>query len=141
AVSIAEDSDTSLTGTSTADSLVLASTAAISTTASASLLVSNNATFRGTSITLGNQTSDSFNFGSLTFNSGGAVSIAEHSDTSLTGTSTPDTLILASAGAITNTASASLLVGNNASFSGTSIDLGNQTSDSFNFGSLTFNSG
>ncbi|OAI52333.1 hypothetical protein AYO46_05740, partial [Betaproteobacteria bacterium SCGC AG-212-J23] len=141
AVNVKESSDTVLSGTSTADSLTLTSTASITNDATADVTVANNANLSATSITLGNQGGDSINFGSLTFNSAGAVDIALDSGTSFSGTSTADSLALASTGAITNAASASLTVSNNASFNGTSIDLGNQSSDSMNFGSLTYNSG
>ncbi len=139
-VSIAEDSATVLVGISTADSLVLSSTASITDAAGASLTVTNNASFSGTSITLGNQAGDTMNFGTLTFNSTGPVSIAEDSATVLVGISTADSLVLSSTASITNAANASLTVTHNASFSGTSITLGNQTADTMNFGTLTFNS-
>src|SRR5207244_1449076 len=100
---ISEDSGTNLTGTSTADSLVLASTGAITNMATADVTVTNNAAFSGTSITLGTTTGDAMNFGTLTFNSAGAVSISEDSGSSLTGTSTADSLLLVSAGAISET--------------------------------------
>jgi hypothetical protein len=139
AVNIAEDSSTLLSGVSTANSLVLSSAAGITNAAGASLTVTNNASFSGTSVTLGDQAGDAINFGSLTFNSAGAVNIAEDSDTLLSGTSTADSLVLASSAGITN-ALASLTVTGNASFSGTSITLGDQAGDAMNFGSLTFNS-
>jgi hypothetical protein len=136
AVNIALDSGTSLTSTSTASSLILSSTGAITNAASASLAVTNNASLSAASVNLGNQSGDVVNFGSLTFNATGAVSIAEDSATSLVSTNTANSLILSSTGTITNAASASLTVTNNASFSGTSIDLGNQSGDIMNFGSL-----
>jgi hypothetical protein len=136
AVVVEEDSPTSLTGSSKAGSLILKSAASITNTDAAGLTVTNNAYFSGTSIALGDKTSpaDSMNFGSLTFNSGGAVTVEEDSDTSLTGSSTADSLILKSAGLIDG---ASLTVINHAAFSGASIALGG----AMNFGSLTFNSG
>src|SRR5439155_5004796 len=82
-----QHSSTSLTGTSTAASLVLASTGAITDDASASLTVTSNASLRGSTITLGTTTTDTMNFGSLTFSSTGAVTVSEDSSTSLTGTS------------------------------------------------------
>jgi hypothetical protein len=138
---IHENSATELSGTSTANSLVLTSTAGITNTASADVTVTNNASFSGTSITLGNIGGDAMNFGSLTFNSGGAVEIHENSATELSGTSTANGLVLTSTAGITNTNSADVTVMNNASFSGTSIALGNVAGDTFGFGSLTFNSG
>ena len=140
AVSIAEDSATQLSGTSTANSLTLSSTAAINNAPSASLTVTGNASFGGTTIILGGQTGDTMNFGSLTFNSAGAVGIAEDSAMQLSGTSTANSLALSSTAAITNAASTNLTVTGNASFSGTSITLGNQTGDAMNFGTLTFSS-
>src|SRR5205823_399452 len=105
-----------------------------------SLAVANNASFLGASIDLGNQSGDVVNFGSLTFNSAGAVNISEDSATQLAGASTANSLILTSTGAITNAANASLNVTSNATFAGTSIDLGNQAGDTMNFGTLTYNS-
>ncbi|MEE2893662.1 MAG: filamentous hemagglutinin N-terminal domain-containing protein, partial [Pseudomonadota bacterium] len=136
AVVIAEDSATVLSGTSIADSLDLNSTASITDDGTADLTVAGNADLAGTSIAL----DDTFDFGSLTFNSGGSVVIAEDSATVLSGTSTADSLDLDSTAGITNAASASLTVTNNADLNGTSIALGDQTSDAINFGSLTVNS-
>src|SRR5262249_23758565 len=128
-----------LAGASTADSLALSSTGAIANAAGASLGVTNNAAFSGSSITLGNQAGNAMNFGSLTFSSAGAVSIAEDSATHLTGTTTADTLAPASTGS-TATAAASLSVTNTAAFSRPSVPLGNQAGDTMIFGSLTFSS-
>lgn len=139
-VTISEDSSTLLSGTSTASILALTSAAGINNDASANLTVTNNANLSGTSITLGTTPGDIVNFGSLTFNSAGAVAITEDSSTLLTGGNTAASLALGSAAGITNAASASLGAAGNASFTGTSITLGAETGDSMNFGSLTFNS-
>ena len=101
------------------------------------MTVTTNASFNGTSIDLGNQPGDRMNFGSLTFNSAGAVAISEDSDTLLVGTSTADSLVLVSSGAITNNTTANLGVTGNASFTGTQITLGRQSGDAMNFGSVT----
>lgn len=137
-VNIAEDSATQLTGNSSAAALLLDSTAAITNTTSASVSVAGNAFVQGTSVTLGNQAGDSINFGSLTFSSTGATSIAEDSSTQLSGDSTASALTLSSTGAITNAAAATVAVTNNATFNSTSINLGTQAGDDFNVGSLTF---
>src|SRR5204863_7850898 len=103
----------------------------------------NNASFTGTNVSLGTVATEvltaggnasftspaggtisvlpggTMNFGSLTFNTAGAVNITEDSATPLAGSSTAGRLALASAGAITNAAAASLNVTNNASFFGT----------------------
>jgi hypothetical protein len=100
--------------------------------------VTNNASFNGSSITLGDQTGDVLNFGSLTFGSAGAVNIAEDSDTVLAGTNTANSLVLASSGSIADDASADLAVTGNANFSaGTSITLGDEPGNTVNFGSVT----
>ena len=64
------------------------------------------------------------NFGSLTFNSTGAVLINEDSSTLLLGVGTVGSLTLHSTAAITNDATADLRVTDNASFSGTTVTLG-----------------
>ena len=140
-VSISEDQRTILSGTSSADSLVLTSAAALSNQVSASLTVSNHAHLTGTSIDLGNQTSDAIYFGSLQFTSSGSVQITENQRTVLSNTSTAVSLVLSSSAALSNAASASLSVTNHADLRGTSINLGNQTGDAVYFGSLQFTSG
>ena len=140
AVDVAEDSATSLTGTSTASALTLASTGAVTNTAAASVTVTGNANVSGTSITLGKSAGDTFNAGSLTFNSAGAVDVAEDSATSVTGTNTASALTLASTGAIDNTAAASITVTGATALSGTSVTLGKAAGDTFNTGTLNFNS-
>ena len=62
-----------LRGTSTADRLSLTSGGTISDDGTADVTVTNNASFRGDAITL----ADTYAFGSLTFNSAGAVEITE----------------------------------------------------------------
>src|SRR4029077_8090960 len=113
AVDISESDDTDLTGTSTANSLVLVSGGAISDTAS-NLTVTGNAHFTagggGSNITLGDAGSTA-TFGSLTF-AGAAVDISETDDTDLTGTSTANSLVLVSGGAISDTASNLTVTGN-----------------------------
>ena len=84
---------------------------------------------------------DNTTFGSLTFNSGGAVTITEDDSTLLTGTNTAGSLVLTSPGTITDTAGTAIAVGGNASFSGTGITLGDVGGGSTTFGSLTFTSG
>ena len=70
-----------LSGTSTASSLDLDSTASITDDGTADLTVTGNADLAGASIAL----DDTFGFGSLTFNSAGAVSISEAGATVLSG--------------------------------------------------------
>jgi len=102
------------------------------------LAIAGNTSFSGGDIVLGDAAPDVTNFGSLTFNSTGAVNITEDSSIALTGTNTASSLTLASAGAISDAAGTGLTVTSNASLTGTSITLG--TAGTVNFGSLTFNS-
>src|SRR6185503_1004213 len=140
AVVINEDCCTVITGGNTAGSLDLTSGGGISSDpAGTAIAVTGNAKFSGTSISLGNAAGDNVNFGTLTFTSPGAVSITEKSDTALTGNNTAASLVLKSAGAITEVGT-SLVVTGNANLSGTSINLGNNVGDTVNFGSLTFSS-
>ncbi|MCX6872955.1 MAG: hypothetical protein NTW21_03985, partial [Verrucomicrobia bacterium] len=124
------------------------------------LSIGTNAAFSGTSITIG--APGTANLGSLTFNSSGAVTVQEDSDTQVAGVSTANSLALTSAGAITDdnlavtsvtvanaaamtavgaitlndNGSDVLSVGGNAAFTGTVITIG--TAGTANFGSLTF---
>jgi hypothetical protein len=61
---------------------------AITEPSAANLAVTGNASFQGTTVTLGGQPGDSLQFGSLTFDSMGSVTIDEDSDTRLAGSST-----------------------------------------------------
>ena len=110
----------------------------ISSDDTANLDVAGNAGFSGSSITLGTVAGDGMNFGSLTFTSAGAVSLAEDSDLRLAGTNTAASLTLHSAGAMTNAATATLTVIGQANLGGESIDLGSHADDTLDFGSLTF---
>ncbi len=140
AVAITEDSDTILAGTNTALSLVLTSAASITDAVNTDIAVTNNASFSGTSILIGDDVADTQTFGSLTFNSAGAVTISEDNATDLTGTNTALSLTLISAAGITDAVNTDITVTNNASFSGTSILIGDNAMDAQMFGSLTFNS-
>jgi Ca2+-binding RTX toxin-like protein len=128
-------------GNTTANSLDVDAGGAITDTSGVTLSVTNNADFNGSSITLGDNAGDTVNFGSLTFNSGGAVSVDEDSATLITGTNTAGSLDLNSASTITDAAATILNVTNNADFNSTSITLGDDAGDTTNFGSLTFTSG
>ncbi|MFN5199559.1 MAG: beta strand repeat-containing protein, partial [Planctomyces sp.] len=97
AVTVAEDSDMLLSDTNTAGTLTLISTGQISNAAAASVTVTGNANLTGGSMLLGYAAGDALNFASLTLSSTGSVTLIEDSSTSLTNTSTVDTLMLTSA--------------------------------------------
>ena len=127
-----------MAGTNTASALTLASAGALSNAASSSITVTGLSALSGTSINIGNATGDTFNTATLSFNSAGAVNIAEDSATTLAGTSTANTLTLTSTGSIDNLPAASVTVAGASTLTGTSINLGNAAGDTFNTGTLTF---
>ena len=75
---------------------------------------------------------------SLTLNSSGSVTMTESDGLQFAGASSTDSLSLTTGGSLSNAAAASLAVENLASLSGTSIDLGGETGDTLNAGTLTF---
>ncbi len=112
---ISENTGVLLAGSSSAASLVLAAeTNGIADDATADLAITNNATFTangaGTGfITIGDDAvGNADNFGTLTFNSVGAVAISEDSSTEVTGTNTGQSLDLVSAGAVTDASGTSI---------------------------------
>ena len=139
AVSISEDSDTSLVGANTADSLVLSSGGEITDDPDTDIAILGEASFIAVDdITLGDDANNDTNFGSLNF-VGQTVTITEDSDTEFFGVSTADSLSLTSAGAITDASDADLDVTNAAVFTTTGdIVLGDEANNIDNFGTLTF---
>ena len=112
----------------------------ITDSATAVIDVTGNVDFHTTgSVTLGEQATDSTNFGSLSFTSAGQVEISEDSATQLTGANSADVLNLASAGDLTDS-SGSLNVTGHANLTADSILLGDAAGDSVQFGSLEFHS-
>ena len=144
---ISGDTSTLITSTTAGGSTIFGSTTvtgdlnvtsagAVGNLANAVLSVSGNANFNGASIDLGNQSGDSVNLGTLTFSSSGTVSISEDSATQLVGTNTAASLVLASAGAISDSVTATLVVGGtttltarNTSNAGHAITLDNTGND------------
>lgn len=140
---LAEDSDTNIVGFNTANGLNVSSTGNITNVftsgggSGTTLVVATTAVFSGVDITIGDQNDDAFNFGSLTFNATGDASIAEDSDTVITGTSTAGALILDSTGFISDATSAQTTVTGRATLvAGSTINLGDTGTDLFNAGQL-----
>ena len=88
----------------------MSSALAIRNLVNGNLAVTGKATLTADSISLGNQAGDAVNFGSVSFTSPGAVSIAEDSATNLSGVNTAASLVLNSKGAIDDGLDASLVV-------------------------------
>ncbi|NIN35697.1 MAG: hypothetical protein GTO60_11670, partial [Gammaproteobacteria bacterium] len=116
------------------NTLTVSANGTITDLAGTALSVTNLADLSGSSITLGDDAGDTTDFGTLTFNSTGAVSITEDSDTVITGSNTADSLNLVSGGALTDLAGTSLSVTNLADLSGSSITLGDDAGDTTDFG-------
>ncbi|MEZ6063875.1 MAG: hypothetical protein R3C19_26305 [Planctomycetaceae bacterium] len=133
-VVITDADDLTLDIVSANNTLTVDATGPVSDLAGSDVSATNNGSFSGSTIDLGN---GMFNVGTLTFNSAGSVSIAEDSGTDIVGTNTAGSLDLTSTGAIDDSAATSIGVTSLADFDGTSISLGGGT---FNAGTLTFNS-
>ena len=141
AVVITEDSDMDITGVNTAGSAVLTSSAAITDATATSTTITGLGTFSGTSIALGvaGGGAPTFNAGSLTFTSAGAVAIDEDSGMLIAGVNTAGSANLDSTATIDDTGVTSIAVTGLADVNGvTGVSLGAGT---FNTGTLTFNSG
>lgn len=103
--------------------------------ASNQLGVVGNAHFESASISIG--TGGTANFGTLTFESDGTVTVREESSTRIENTNTAGQLSIESGGSIADVTGSQITVDNNASFSGLSVSIG--TEGTAAFGSLTFN--
>ncbi|MFN9223897.1 MAG: beta strand repeat-containing protein, partial [Planctomyces sp.] len=152
-VSIAEDGDMQLSGSSSAQSVTLNSSGAI-TDSGATLIVTGDVQLTGNVIALTNTVNEQINvsgnvsftstgaditigatgttnFGSMTFTTTGSVSIAEDSSSNLVGNSTGGSLTSVSSGTITDTTggAASIVLTGDASLTGANIVLGDNSGD------------
>ncbi len=135
---VQEDSDVMLTVVDV-QSLSLSTDDGIYDSRTGSITVAGQATFNGTArVRIGDNGTDTFNAGSVNFNSAGHVHIWEDSDLMLTGDSTALSLNLYSNGDITDDDSATLNVENITGVEGTNIILGDSASDQFNSGAIYF---
>ncbi|HEX5166529.1 MAG TPA: right-handed parallel beta-helix repeat-containing protein, partial [Thermomicrobiales bacterium] len=144
-VSVREDSAMEIAGVNTAGTLLLTTEAGAITDANdADIAVTGAAILRadgtGGAITLGDEANNLDNFGTVTFNSIGHVSISEDSASALTGIITASSLDFFSANQLTDSGTTTMTVTGNARFATGSlspITLGDLT-EVLNFGSLTF---
>ncbi len=145
---VTEDSATHFIETKNfARRMFLTSAGAITDGTNAQITVERIAGFVAPSVNLGETSVDAFNAGSIMFNTSGQFSVNENSSTNIVGINSAENVLLTSAGAITdvftnanNGNGATITVAEVASFTGTQIDLGNETNDVMNFGSLQVNS-
>ena len=89
-------------------------------------------------IRFGDNGTDSFNAGSVNFNSSGHVSIGELSDTNVVGNNTARSWTARSVGNITNGTDTSINVRFQSGFTAANVILGNQVGDSVETGALFF---
>ncbi|MFO0975710.1 MAG: hypothetical protein U0996_04890 [Planctomycetaceae bacterium] len=139
ATEVSEDSSTLLTGTVQAASLRLVSTSSITNADNSTVDVSGNASLSGSSVNLGFAIGDNVQLGSFSANTTGATDLSEDSSTLLENTVQAASLKIVSTGSITNTAGATINVSGNASFSGSSLNLGFAAGDNVQLGSLSAN--
>jgi hypothetical protein len=128
-VTIQEDSDTSLVGSSSSDILDLNSSGSIQDSIGASLAITGAAVFTASN-SIGIGFDGTANFGTLTFVSGLGTTIRESSGTILTGNSSASLLNLVSLGDLTDTTGASVVINGAASIEASgSIQLNDQATD------------
>jgi hypothetical protein len=142
AVTLVDASNLQFAGV-TATSLDATATDALTDAIGTTLAISNNASFSGSSITLGDDGGDSTNFGTLTVNSAGAVVVTEDSNVvfagSGAGASSAGSLTINTTGNITDGDNADMTITNLAFFNaGAVVTIGNNGGNTANFGTLRF---
>ncbi|MEZ6097012.1 MAG: hypothetical protein R3C03_22790 [Pirellulaceae bacterium] len=130
-VTIEAESEIILTQNNTAGSLRLFSPIALKDVATSTLDVAATARLAAPLIVLGDQETDRFNAGSLSFYSTGLVSIGENSSSNLAGQNRAAVLRLTSSGHITDVATADTIIADRAVFMGVNIILGERDDDCF----------
>ncbi|MGI9468884.1 MAG: DUF4347 domain-containing protein, partial [Rubripirellula sp.] len=127
----------SLAGAVTGDSLDASASGAITDDSDGDLAIAGLAEFTAGSLELGNDAGNATNFGTLTFNSAGSVTISEDSSVDLVGINTAGSADLDSVAGVSDAGATSLNVTGLLDVSGTSVVLGSGT---FNASTLTFSS-
>ena len=136
---LSEDSDTLVIEEKNfAQSMRLRSSGQITDEAVARMTITNLAEFDAESAIIGDVGSDFFTAGSIQFDADTQFRLTENNDTNILGTNRAQNSIITSVGNLSNSDNADIVVTNNASFRGNSINVGNQTGDNAQFGSLTF---
>ena len=131
AVSIAADSPILLAQTNTANSLRLESTNSIFDVGNSSLNVVNHARFVAPIVKIGDLATDTFNAGSVSFQSTGLVLLDEDSSSRLAGSSNSKFLRMTSVGNITDNATAETIITDRAVFRGVDLIIGELENDCF----------
>jgi len=135
-----EDSSTIVTGTNTATSLNLYSVGSITDDATASINVTNVTGFEAEDVILGDTGTDQFNTGAMYFFTPGDFFVNEDSGIHIIETKNQaDRMSLFSPGSITDDDNAQVSVAKLSIFNANSVNLGDSATDSFNSGSILFN--
>jgi len=130
-VVIEQDDSIYVYGNNTAENLQLIANGAIGDSGTASFSVTNNTMLSGTSIWIGEQTTDTFNSGSLTIQATGSVIIGEDSPLLLAGSSSAFRLTLTSDSTIEDDDNAETMVESNATFTAGTVSIGDTATDCF----------
>ena len=137
-VDVQEDSNTILTSTDVG-SLTLRSVGGIFDGTRTSINVDGLAQFFGNNrVRIGEGGLDTFNAGSVQFQSNGHVHITENSDAQITGENRASSLTFRSWGNVTDAADTSINVSHETGFEALGVELGDSPTDVFNSGSLSF---
>ncbi|MFK7767735.1 MAG: beta strand repeat-containing protein [Mariniblastus sp.] len=138
-VHIWEDSGTNIIGSNTAQTFNLYSEGTVTDDANASVNIVHIAGFEGTDVILGDTATDTFNAGSIYFNTPGDFSVSEDSATLFTETKNQARrLFVTSTDAIQDSTEAQITVERIATFTAPIVNLGDSGVDSFNAGSIMF---
>ena len=138
--SIWEDSSTEVFGANTASSLILFSSGDLIDEGSASINVTNVTGLEAQSVVLGDTGTDEFRTGALHFNTPGDFFLNAESDIHMIDSkNSADRLNLVTPGSITDADDAGLNVTRLSIFNANSVDIGDTSDDSFNSGSILFN--
>ena len=135
-----ENSDLSIVGANTANSVFMQADGSLTNTENATLNTTASGNFVADGISLGNQVGDQFNVSALSFSSSGAVTIHEDSGMLLIGVNTANTLELTSTANLIDGSTTSTNVTGLASLEAASIRLGDSAFDTFNTGTINLNS-
>jgi len=130
-VTIEQDDSLFFFGNNTAQNLRLVADGAIGDSGTAAFSIADHTWLTGTSIWLGEQSTDTFNTGKLTFEATGNVNIGEDSAMLLSGVNSAFNLALTSAGVIADEAVAETIAQKSATFTANGVTIGETGTDCF----------
>lgn len=137
-VNISEDSRIFLTNQNSSDQLTLTTNVSILDAPTAEISIAGEAKLNTPYANVGDNTTDTFNAGSVSFGSSNTINLSENSDTVFSGGSDIRLAIVRSEGSISNAAGASLQAKSSSLFADNNIELGTKTGDNININRLRF---